>query len=585
MAVCWLVTSTDPQKQASSQIQEVDLSERNRLINSDYTVALHLNPQDLFKKEFYLEQLSKASEIVKKSFPDTSVNFLVLSNLSDEELSAEKIKTFPHLAFFYSQGNFLKFDGRFYAPQVAAFIKRNLLQGTKKISAQLKSQAEFGELLHLKEPVVVYCGKEKSPEFESFEALARGRAFLYYHSHIQKLCDTLALIRVDKIRDLYYDEVIDYKMTEEEQMQWMLHSKKDIEEEFAKGNLDYTEMKDKIQGLKYPDTEKRTVQTLNTTLLEMHAVKEPTLFVVFKRANIFERIRCPADQAKIKATIQNLSAANFYTDTETVYDRVHEEDKRKEDYYMLITLDENSPACQSMKTLAKDLKQEKIDVKFGCLNPKSVDRFQLELMSATDFKIKEAQKEVGSEKLEVLYYFSYWNKDSQKFAPHLRPFKYRLIQPSPEDVSSFFEKIQSGEAERYYFSTNPELPRPAIPEGVAVLTSQTLSEWLETQKSSRSNTIILCSWRIDGLLPIVNSLKTSLPGFDSPSLSIGILDSRGNQVPSLLPEDSDQTVAFLYPWVKDGSVETPIRLLSVDRAEILLTAAHKYFGIDLPDDL
>ena len=77
-------------------------------------------------------------------------------------------------------------------------------------------------------------------------------------------------------------------------------------------------------------------------------------------------------------------------------------------------------------------------VVFACLNRQELPKFGLDIHSYNDT-------------INTLFYFSYFDlQNKEKEGKISRPFKYRLDNPMPVDVKSFFDKVRSGSIPKFF---------------------------------------------------------------------------------------------------------------------------------------
>jgi len=469
-------------------------------------------------------------------------------------------------------------DGRFYSKQIQAFLKRQILLKQQKISSPLISKEQFGKLLGLTEPVVIFCGKESDPEFASYESLAKGRSYLYYHCFDQRLCTMLNLIRVDRVRELEYETVVKHYLTPDEKLKYIEKKRQELAQKFEAKEIDQMTLHDEQEKVTAPEFIERNDIGFNETLWKEFLVDKPSIFVSFKDNKIFEFLPASLEISAIRDSIKKAATMNFYMDIERAYDAIHDGYPHDTEWMAVFyppnpSINQNVEPCKSIAELAKKMKFTNPDVKFGCFARREIVKFKLSFARDLDPNATD------------IYYWSYYNRETKKLCKDKIPFKYKHTLTITQSDSStaynsvsaqietFYTSVRNGTHPRHYNSHPASLTYITPSSPVQNITSSDYSQWIEGNIGEKSLFLITSFgdfYQTDYLVQNILSFVEEYREY----IDVRKLNTKFNDVEGI--EEGEGI--FLYIW-KKGSDQLKgysAKIRGVDKADNFIEIVKQY---------
>ena len=480
---------------------------------------------------------------------------------TEQMISSFGIRRYPQLGVFY-QGVYQVYDGRLMKQQIGAFMKRQLQLRLKTVSATLADYEQFGKVIHELDPLVLFCGKRSDLEFKVFEDMAKDRKFMYYHSFDDEFCTDINLMRVDKIRDKKHLKLIDHKLTDSEKEIWIESQKKEILKQYNNRELEHHQMQDKLNSIEVPDTIQHEVMTLNQSLWNEYRVSSPSIFVVMKESKLFKMLPADKPLAELKILIEIEATVNFFNDSSKVYDYINQGKELNKDYWFALLTHNpdptSNPLCKQIQDMADKLRFQRSTDKFACLNTTSI------------FKTFLEGRDLPQD-YEAIFYFTYFDKATQKVLDHRRPIKHKLDTPDSLSIQSFYDSCRSSNISRYYISAADQ-HTSADGSMVYNISANQYMTW-SLANAAIDRVIITTSNDNSMILAEISKVGMFLRPLRG-QLAIARIVCSYNEVPGICDLDKTMQV-FVWP-AEGGQSSRPKHALNADTEVLLKSTLAKY---------
>ena len=522
---------------------------------------------------------------------NTVTLYCLAQRLTSEEVLESQVLRYPLLRYYDDPGSkssarSINYDGRLLSKFISNFLKRQLSQKERRVSAQLKDLPHLGTLMSLNDPVVLYCGPnlpEYRSIFETFESVAKSGRHLFYHSLTSNICTQVNLMRVDLIRNLSYAEMEDHILTPEEKQTWVKVRQDELTNKLAKGQIQYQKYRDEFSSLVAPDTEFKRVDKFNSTLWDLYAVTRPVVFVANKAASLFEVFEATTNKTELLAKISAASKSNYFSDLEKAHDMVLIDEQEKyfgRHWFVLMKspgddLFDKIDVCAHMKTIAGTLKQTAPHVTVGCFNRSgATHKFGLEYADPNPegftlyywqaYHPLHTVKEAEVEYLEAQAKYDQHGQNMRK-----SPYKFKR-EISAEDLpklsdiaESFLSQIQKGTEPLYYYSEDEtKHSRQVVGTQITYVTGKSLQSWFDAIPQNKTVYLLLTSGDVSKLEKQLTELSNSLFGSWGDSFELGYTNTASNELSRQLGKIGEGT--SLWVWTDDS-----VRSLSSPTARVL----------------
>ena len=524
---------------------EISLKDIKRIRMEAPSVVAFFQNLDKDAEKLLLE-LHGAQHLLLHDFPKADLKvFYVAQTYEPQDQLDFKLARFPLLRLYDGKEE-KTFDGRHYAAQISAFLKRHFQLKNKKVSAVLNTLEQFEKLEEQPEPFVIYCGAENSPYFKLYETVAADKKYYYYHTFESDFCTRLNVRRNKKEEQLFIEVTQEVELTPEDRERWLEENLKDLQNQKKHDAIDAAEYDRRVADLSPPQTLPQKDSELNQTIWDEHLISEPVTFIRYKPNGLFELLTFSPEAtiASIKKDIEWSAISNFYTDFDVAYDYLFET-KYANQWYMLFSpknqTTTDSP-CSEVHAMSKRFKLTDRDVRFGCLLREDLPKFGLEIFD---------ENRNG----HSLFYFSYFDLFTKKEAKISRPIRYKLDNPLPQDVEKFFFEVRAGKHSRHFVEEKSAKVYKKLP--VTSLIRSTFRPWVEASMQ-RTNVAVLVAYPLKAKEEFTHKLVHFLQAHKD-SIVLGEIDPNLNELDGVLEDDE---LPKLLLFLKDSDFSKPIKIMS-----------------------
>jgi len=532
---------------------EIGLTDIKRVRLESPSVVVFLQSLDREAEKLFSE-LHNAQHILLHDFPTADLRvYYVAQAFAPQDQLDFKLARFPLLRL-YDRSEEKTYDGRPYAAQLAAFLKRHFQLKHKKVSAVLGSLEQFEKLEGQAEPFVVYCGAERDPRFSLFEAVAKDKKYFYYHTFDPDFCTRLNVHKHGLEDKLFLEVTVDVELSPEDRENWLAQSLQDLQNQKKHGAIDAAELDRRIAALSPPQSLPQKDSELNQTVWDAHELSDPVVFVRYKPNSLFELLRFgpAASVSSLQREIELAAVSNFYSDFDRAYDYLFES-KYAHQWYVLFSPQNLTTAespCSELFAMSQRFKLADRDVRFGCLHREDLPKFGLEVF--------DENKHGHS-----LFFFSYFDIFSKKEAKISRPIRFKLDNPLAQDVEKFFHEVRAGKHPRHFVEEKTAKTYKQLP--VTYLIRSTFKSWVEAGMQ-RTNVAVLVAFPLQGKQDFAQKLVRLVRAHPD-SLLLGEIDPNLNELDGVFEDDE---LPKLLLFLKGSDFHKPIKLMSPQNVDSLL---------------